>query len=221
MTTVAQTLDNLYTRCMNCANTVALCPGVWKNIASGIPPRGFFFKVAPVQLLDVAKNPGHPLKGKKDERKLYRGRTGGDLFRAYRDYQQKLYPDPGQVREPSIRFHKTLFRYISYFLDIPPTDIYLHAAHTNLVKCSTRNEQSRLKQKTMEQCYAQYFLAELDLLRPKVLLALGREVERFLVERQSDHGLPVVYIKHPSYRYRREDEARILGGIKQQIVVHL
>jgi len=194
------------------------CPGIWKNIPAGIPPRGFFFKVAPVKLLVVAKNPGHPLKGEVD---LYRGRIGSDLFFAYRRFQKKVYPDPGKIREFSTRFHKTLFRYISYFLDIPHTDIYLHAAHTNLVKCSTRDEQARLKPKTMMECYTQYFRTELELLRPKVLLALGREVERFLIERQTDHNLPVVYIKHPSYRYRREEEKQILSDIKQQIVAHL
>ena len=155
------------------------------------------------------------------EPELFRCRTGTDLFRAYRDYQERLYPDPGKVREPSTRFHRTLFRYISYFLDTPHADIYLHAAHTNLVKCSTPNEQSRLSATTMAQCYRQYFLTELDLLRPKVLLALGREVERFLLARQVDHGLPVIYIKHPAYRYRSEDEARILDDIKRQITAYL
>ncbi len=218
MTSLAHTLDDLYICCMNCANTSSACPGVWKDIPAGIPPRGFFFKVAPVKLLVVAKNPGHPMQGEPD---LFRGLIGRELFRAYRDYQEKLYPDPSRIREPSTRFHKTLFGYISYFLDIPRDDIYLHAAHTNLVKCSTPGEQARLNPKTMAQCYTQYFRSEVDLLRPKVLLALGREVEKFLTERHSDHGLPVVYIKHPSYRYRQEDEARILGAIKTQILAHL
>jgi len=214
----ASMLESLYVNCMNCGNTALQCPGIWKNISAGLPPRGFFFKVAPVKLLIVAKNPGHPLKGEVD---LYRGRIGSDLFFAYRRFQKKVYPDPGKIREFSTRFHKTLFRYISYFLDIPGTDIYLHAAHTNLVKCSTRDEQARLKPKTMMECYTQYLRTELELLRPKVLLALGREVERFLIERQTDHNLPVVYIKHPSYRYRREEEKQILSDIKQQIVAHL
>jgi len=218
MTNLARALDDLYTKCMNCTNTVSVCPGVWKDIASGIPPRGFYYKAAPVKLLVVAKNPGHPMKG---EPELFRGRTGSELFRAYRDYQCRLYPDPGKVREPSTRFHKTLFRYISFFLDIHSSDIYLHAAHTNLVKCSTPDEQARLNAKTMERCYAEYFRVELDLLHPKVLLALGREVERFLMERQADHGLPVVYVRHPAYRYPRNDEARILGDIKRQITTHL
>ena len=155
------------------------------------------------------------------EPELFRGHTGTDLFHAYRNYQERLYPDPGKVREPSTRFHRTLFRYISYFLDVHHSDIYLHVAHTNLVKCSTPDEQARLNAKTVAQCYSQYFGAELDLLRPKVLLALGREVERFLIKRQVDHGLPVIYIKHPAYRYRREDESQILGGIKRQIAAYL
>lgn len=218
MTSLPAALENLYLCCMNCENTAALCPGIWKDIPAGVPPRGFRFQVAPVKLLVVAKNPGHPLQGETD---LFRGRSGADLLRAYRRFQQDLYPDPRRVREPSTRFHATLFRYIAYFLDIPPTDIYRHAAHTNLVKCSTPDEQAKLNPKTMAQCYRQFFREELRLLRPKVLLALGREVERFLLKMQPDHALPVVYVKHPSYRYSKASEPQILGAIKQQITAHL
>ena len=203
---------------MNCANTPAVCQGVQKDIRNGIPPRGFFFKTAPVKLLVVAKNPGHTMQGESD---LYKGQTGRDLFKAYRNFQENYYFNPNRIREPSTRFHKTLFRYISFFLDIPQKDIYLHIAHTNLVKCSTPDEQAKLNPKTMNECYMRYFHAELGLLRPRVLLALGREVEKFLTTRRSDHNLPVIYIKHPSYRYRREEEARILEGIKDQILENL
>lgn len=211
-------LNRLYVRCMNCGNTSTVCPGVWKDIPNGIPPRGFFFKAAPVKLLVVAKNPGHPLQG---ESGLFQGCKGEDLFRAYRAYQERLYTDPVRIREPSTRFHKTLFGYLSFFLEVPISDIYLHAAHTNLVKCSTPDEQAQLDPKTMAQCYTQYFRTELELLRPKVLLALGREVERFLRARTADHHLPVIYIKHPSYRYRKEDEPRILAGIKKKLLSQL
>lgn len=216
--TLADELTDLYVRCMGCTNGHSLCPGAWKDIPGGIPPRGFYFKVAPVKLLVVAKNPGHPLH---DEPALFRGLTGTELFNAYRTFQENLYPDPSRTREPSARFHKTLFRYISYFLDIPLSDVYLHAAHTNLVKCSTKDEQARLNPATMSQCYGQYFRAEVALLRPKVLLALGREVEGFLIGKQADHALPVVYVKHPSYRYRREEEPHILGDIKRLIQSYL
>lgn len=199
---------------MNCRNPSSTCTGVWNDIPKGIPPRGFYYREAPIKVLAVAKNPGHPLLG---EQELYRGLTGKDLFQAYRKHQEILYPNPDQVHEPSIRFHKTLFRYLSVFLEIPQDDIYLHAAHTNLVKCSTPDERAKLDPKAMAQCYSQYFKAELDLLRPRVLLALGREVEKFLISRKTDHQLPVVYIKHPSYRYRKEDEQRILTAIKRQI----
>lgn len=157
MTDLAQSLSELYTGCMNCTTSEAVCPGVWKDIARGIPPRGFFSKMAPVKLLAVAKNPGHPLEGERDR---LRGRTGGDLFRAYRAFQESFYPDPGQIREPSTRFHTTLFRYLCFFVDIPRPDIYLHVAHTNLVKCSTPDEQAKLIERTTAQCYEQCFRRE-------------------------------------------------------------
>jgi len=218
MANLAHKLESLYVRCMNCLNTASLCPGAWKDIPAGVPPRGFFCQVAPVKLLIVAKNPGHPLLR---EREHYQGRSEYELYRAYQRFQENLHSTADQFREPSMRFLKTLFRYISFFLDIPNNDIYLHAAHTNLVKCSTPDERGRLDRKTMGQCYPQYLRAEIDLLRPKVLVALGREVERFLRRNRLDHGLPVIYIKHPSHRYPKEDEQQILTGIKRQILTHL
>ena len=50
-------LDNLYTACMNCTNTEQQCLGIWKDIPNGIPPRGFFYHKATINILVVGKNP--------------------------------------------------------------------------------------------------------------------------------------------------------------------
>ena len=207
---------NLYVECMNCQNTDVHCPGIWKDIAKGIPPRGFYFQKVPVKLLVVGKNPGHPLSG---ESKFYAGRTGRDLLNAHREFQERYLPGPNSFREPPTPFHENLFRYLSFFLDIPEDEIFLYAARTNLVKCSTLDERAKFRsiKVTVEECYRKYFLFELQIFQPKVILALGREVEKFLKKNVPIHNFPVIYVRHPSYFYRIEEEREVLTGIKEEI----
>lgn len=207
-------LKAFYTKCMNCNNTTQICPSTWKNFKKGIPPRGFHFESAKVELLVVGKNPGHPLKG---EEKYFIGKTGKQLYNAYMKLHSIYYKDLNTFKEPSNTFHKNLFRYLSFFLDVPESKIYSKAAHTNLVKCSSRSERGKLKQLTINECYTKYFLEELTLFKPKVLLALGKEVFNFLQRRKTDFNIPIVYIKHPSYFYRKEEEQGILEDKKSEI----
>lgn len=211
-------IHDLYTECMNCSNTVEQCPGIWKDIRGGVPPRGFHYQRAPVKVLAVAKNPGHPLKG---EKKLYSGLDRRELLQAYRDFQATFYPNPDKYAELSNRFHKNLFRYLAFFLDVPHSDIYQHAAHTNIVKCSTPKESAKLNSKTMEECFQKYFLREIELFQPKVLLALGRESEAFLLKKSWKLCLPIIYVRHPSYYYPKEKEHIILDRIKEDIQFYL
>ena len=73
----------------------------------------------------------------------------------------------------------------------------------------------------MQECYEKIFRTELNLLKPKILMALGREVENFLNKKKAEHGLPVIYVKHPSYHYRKQDKKRILSNIKKEIAKSL
>jgi hypothetical protein len=212
-------IDSFYISCMNCPNTEVQCKGILKDIPGGIPPRGFLYMAAPIKILVVSKNPGHPLPG---EQAKYVGKSGESLFLAYRNHQNDVYYHLHEIKDRSVIFHKNLFSYLSYFLDIENDvdTIYQYAAHTNLVKCSTVGEQDKLARSTMEECYQKYFIEELKLLQPKVLLALGHEVEKFLIKKKSQHGLPVVYIKHPSYHYSKENKDRILAEKKEEILAY-
>jgi len=53
-------IDEFYIFFMSCNNTSAECPGIQKDFKNGIPPRGFYYKSFPVDILVVGKNPGHP-----------------------------------------------------------------------------------------------------------------------------------------------------------------
>lgn len=211
-------LTKLYSNCMNCANSQKECPGIWKNFKEGIVPRGFYFQKIPIKLLVVAKNPGHLLK---KEREYYVNKNRIKLLENHFKFHKDYYSNFDDFKERSNTFHKNLFRYISSFLDLPKKEIYSQIAHTNLVKCSTKNETEKLNKKSMMACFKKYLLEEIKILKPKVILALGKEVYNFLKKYQYEFNLPIVYIKHPSYFYKKSEEKNILSKIKKEIEGYL
>jgi hypothetical protein len=198
---------------MNCTNDAQQCPGIWKDIPGGVPPRGFLALTAPVDVLVVGKNPGHPFPNEPAE---LRGNLGPDLYVTHREMLLRYFAEV-LAKKGRSTFHTNLFRYVSYFLDVPVSDIWTRAAFTNLVKCSTVGEQDRLAAKTMTECYRRYFERELEILQPRVLLALGREVEGYLRSHSGRYRDRVIYVKHPSYHYRKDVEAQELLAIKRAL----
>jgi uracil-DNA glycosylase len=218
MATSVSKIEDFYRDCMNCSNTPKKCKGVLKNSQKGDVPRGFFFKSPSIDILVVGKNPGHALPGEKNK---YKGKNDFELFNAFRNHQ-KLYEDLNNLKDGSLRFHKNLFRYLRFLQDIEDenvSSIYKKYAHTNLVKCSTVGEQDKLKKSTIDICYDKYFTHEVKLFNPIIILALGREVEQYLLKKRSDHKVEhVFYIKHPSRPYKKEDENSELLKIKRKII---
>ncbi|TAL53837.1 uracil-DNA glycosylase family protein [Pandoraea sp.] len=209
----------------DCSCTSHDCPGTFKSPSTGSPPRGFYTKAKPgfVDLLAVCKNPGHTLP---DEKQLYRGLNGFEIASAHMEYAEETFRrehDINAQARRSTRFHKNLVRYLSYFLDVPEENVFERAVYTNLVKCSTPDERARLDPRAMSKCFESHFARELDFFKPRVLLACGREVERFLNSEKTRcvHRLPVIYVKHPSYYYRRENEQPILEKIRADVQQHL
>jgi uracil-DNA glycosylase len=119
----------------------------------------------------------------------------------------------------STTFHKNLLRYLAHILDVEIKDVFKHCAYTNLVKCSTIGERDPLHPQTMRQCFANHFVREMAYFQPKVLLAFGREIETFLdrAREQRLHEIPVIYMKHPSYFYRRDLEVGELARIRLEV----
>jgi hypothetical protein len=203
-------LDKLYISCMNCTKD---CQGIWKDINNGVPPRGFFYIDLPIDILVVAKNPGHPLKNKlknpqyplPDESETLKVLKDSDLYYGFREFVKSYFSDLRKYTDSSTRFHKNLFNYLSEILNIKNKfdfeEIFKRIALTNLLKCSTCNEQAILKKNIIDKCYNTYFTNEIKYLKPKVILALGKEVFNYLEEKQNDLKIPIVYIKHPAFPY--------------------
>jgi len=207
-------MSDFYASVVSCPNSNEICPGIVKDVKRGCPPRGFYTQGAPgdISIMIVGKNPGHVLD---NERVLYLGQTPKGIVKIQSDFIGSIFKSTYQGNSGdnrSLRFQKNLLRYLSFFLDIPAKDVFKKCALTNMVKCSTVGEQDRLNNRTLSQCFQKHLIREIEFFKPKVILALGREVEKFLKSQGVEQ--PVIYIKHPSYFYRKDIEQDELDGIK-------
>lgn len=223
-------IRKFYIDVMNCKYTNNNCPQAWKDSSLGVVPRAFTpCKSQQASILVVAKNPGHPLNGESD---YFRDKTGEALLKAKERFDLEKQAWIQTSKDRSLRYHKNLRRYLRYFLSISPRletygeykrtycsehdkAIFCRVALTNLFKCSTEDEREKIKSESLQTCYQKYLLREIELWRPKVILTLGDEVSAFL--KKKNLTVPLVSIKHPSYFYRKEEEKRILGIVKNRL----
>lgn len=208
-------IDELYIGCINCNKTNTDCPGITKNKAEGMIPKGFYFQTNQPTILIVAKNPGHPLE---DEQERYIGKTDIEIYEAHKQFVKDIF----NGSDLTTTFHKNLKRYIKHFLDIEQKldkDIFNYVCYTNLVKCTTTEESGIIKTQTKQNCYSNYLSKEIELFKPKVILALGNEVANFLNKKKLK--IPIIIIKHPSYYYKREKRNEILDEKRDEIKLYL
>jgi len=220
-------VKDFYSKCMGCSKG---CKGVLRNPEKGIFPRGFYTERTNVAILCVGKNPGDLLKG---EIERYRGKKNAELVDAHFQVVRDVFFNPSAFNEPSKRFHKNLKEYLAYFSSLnngEEKEIFQNVAYTNLVKCSFTKrlgERARLSSEMKECCFNTWFLEELQVLRPTLILALGREVQHFLDDAKKVNKnkmknvlkkeIPVIYIKHPSYPYKKTIKNKELNKIKRKI----
>ncbi len=216
----------LYSSIVACSNTAAECPNTINDPSTGNLPRGFYTQAEnpdDVVLLLVAKNPGHPFE--KEISGLYRDMTPAEQVRQHLDLQQTIIdppPDLIKANGGSLTFSRNLRCYMGIFLGMKPNEIFKKCAYTNLVKCTTHGEQDKLDKQAIHECLNRHLFRELALYRnAKVLIAFGREVEKALKEVEAKHGEPIVYVKHPSYHYRKERKDEILTELKGKIASYL
>ncbi len=210
---------DFYEKVVSCQKTPTDCPRTKNSIESDYPPRGFMSGGNPgdIDIMIVGKNPGHIMK---DEEGAYSNKSPREIVEEI--FRNPTWEIPDKVSRDTT-FHKNLIEYLTTFLNIRESEIFKRCVYTNLVKCSTETEKEKLKAKTKDQCFNSYLHDEIILWKPKVLLALGREVEYFLNKKsiKEKHGKPIIYIKHPSYYYKTEQKDQILEEIKTEINKYL
>jgi len=67
---------------------------------------------------------------------------------------------------------------------------------TNLVKCSTLS--NSVKEEHKENCLS-YLIYEIELLKPKKIIALGKDVYNFLKKSERFSSSEIYYLYHPNY----------------------
>jgi uracil-DNA glycosylase family 4 len=206
-------LISIYTKICECASEkcknfeeIYNCP------SKGSPPRGFYTTATEtVEVMVVGKNPGHVLES---EANTYINLYGEDLVKAHWEFSKKTFNKLAELSRNDRRsttFHSNLLAYLSEILEVSRDVVFNKVAYTNLVKCSTNgDEQANLTKRSIDECFTNHLKTEIDFFKPKVIFALGREVESYLRKQEILKQYPIAYIKHPSYHYRKElREAKI------------
>ena len=228
-------LKQFYSTVMDCSLTHKECPLAVKSNKDGDVPRGFQFRegVRP-DILVVAKNPGTPSSQEKD---YYKGKSGQELLNAHLKFNDDRNTGAFQFASQIHKFHPNRRRYLLYLLDIHKTlkpykeyindgevvanenQIIERCFFTNLFKCSTEDERGPIRYKDFIICYTKHFEKELEIINPKVILAVGGQVNKFLstLKNQDRLSIPIVKIKHFSLSYPLVSEKNELKKIKTQI----
>ncbi len=201
------------------------CKNIIKDLNTAWIPRGFYCSnsAEKISILIVGKNPGHPLE---IERKKYQSICNDNLVETMEKVFEHIW-----LNSPTI-FHKRLLKYLAYFLDIIDFTFYedfiitkeifhkifVKVVKTDLVKCSTKNEQEPLRnfKEDANTCYENYLEKEFMLYNPKNILCLGGEVYDYLNKLNLQFNL--LKIKHPSYPYARDKEKIELDHIKNRLI---
>lgn len=200
------------TACQRCTKR---WPGVLNQ--EPMPPRGFAGSLdvlAPVPLMLVSLNPGHPLPA---EEALWSGKPfdsslGEGLFS-----QCASYYDAGATP-----FHRISVAIVRAALsargdDIPASEWAKHAWLTDAFKCSTPAEVGpRIPERALRECafgapreadlVPGHLEREIAILRPQVILTLGRRARELLLS--SPYADRVVPFTHPSGAFHRLDSER-------------
>ena len=217
-------LIQLYRKVCECNSQVCKMDSEIYNCPSkGSPPRGFYTEPTTFKkVLIVGKNPGHALKSEADS---YINLQGEDLVKAHWAFSMKTFFNINIFSSeelPSTRFHSNLISYLSEIIGCNSKEIFKYAAYTNLVKCSTLNEQAILSKKTMNECFDNHLLKEIEFFNPTLIFALGRETETYLKSKLNllNLKIEIAYIKHPSYFYNKNIRNEKLRELKESYLRH-
>jgi DNA polymerase len=166
----------------------------------GIIPRSYFVHrdSDKVTVLIVSKNPG---QSPPWEQQIYRGIPAEHRANAHLEMVEKLFTGHAQA---SSRYFANLLDWMAIVLDVPASfeQVFRHAAMTALVKCqSAGNAHVPLPGETLRTCANRHLFREIELLQPKMLIALSSEIYRYLLrpDVRQRHKLPVGQMWHPSW----------------------
>jgi DNA polymerase len=206
----SESLIDLYASVTTCSRQ---CPGVENDPVNGIMGRSFYClnESAGIDILLVSKNPGI---SDPRENALYAPLSGHDRVMAHEDFVQARFLGTNHII--TSRYHANIINWVSVILDVPAEHdaVFSRVAMTALVKCHSANlKTDSLPEITKTACATNFLYREIELLKPKFLLALGGEAFDYLVSPgvKAKHCLPVGKLYHPSWSNMRGGVARYIA----------
>lgn len=206
----SQEFNDLYSEVVTCS---LRCTGVRNDPDNGIIGRSFYCpnESGGVEILLVSKNPGISNPGESD---IYAQLNGQDRVKVHEEFVHSCFVGTNPLVKS--RYHANIIRWVSVILGVPAEHdaVFSRVAMTQLVKCeSSICKTDPIPDDTKIICAEKYFYRELELLRPKFLLALGVEVYKYLIRPHvaDKHGLPVGKLYHPSWTNMRGGETRYIA----------
>lgn len=188
------------------------CAGVNNDPVAGVIGRSFYcpFDPAHVTLLMVSKNPG---QCSAEEAALYSPLGGAERVNAHESFVMDRFE--GRNALITSRYHVNILSWVSVILgvELEHDAVFRKAALTALAKCQSIDDKTaKLPEATQMTCADNFLFAEIELIKPRFLLALGGDAYRFLCSPDvaSRHNLPVGKLYHPSWTNMR-------GGVEQYI----
>jgi len=213
---ISRELLTVYSEVVVCADT---CPGIRNEPENGAMGRSFYCPYDPsgITLMMVSKNPG---MGVPQERQLYKPLSAANRVQAHENFVRRRF----EGNNPLItsNYHANILEWVAIILDVEPTHeaVFSKAAMTALAKCeSLADKTTALPESTIMHCSSKFLFREIDLIKPKYILALGNEVQEFLTRPaiQQLHGLPVGKLYHPSWTNMRGGVARYKSEVLPEI----
>lgn len=203
-------LADIYVHVTTCARR---CAGVENDPDRGIMGRSFYCPHlgSGIDMLLVSKNPGISDPREND---LYAPLDGPARVAAHTDFVRARFV--GTNRIITSRYHANIISWVSVILGVPADhdSVFSRVAMTALVKCHSANlKTDTLPDQTKDACATSYLYAEIEILKPKFLLALGGEAYDYLVSSsvKARHRLPVGKLYHPSWSNMRGGVARYVA----------
>ena len=101
--------------------------------------------------------------------------------------------------------------YLAQLLEVEKEDEFKKVVMTSAVNCQT--VKNRVGSQIIDECRRRHFEREIEFWKPKAFVAMGNKAERLL------KGCDIDYIKilHPTHRYSKETELRILEDAKSKL----
>jgi uracil-DNA glycosylase len=183
-----------------------MCSDIIRDGNSNIP-RGFYTEAQlgdPIDLMVVGINPGQAMDS---EQGIYSGLSPRKQATTHLDFAGLSFEPPyGKT------FFKRLAKWLSYVLGVSEKAVFKRVVYTNMVKCSTPHNKRPIWE-TRLTCYQHHLSREIDVWKPRMVVALGPECGKYL----ASLGIKFEFLPHPSHREHAEYHVPFCEALRSKL----